>query len=74
MLPCYFWIEFLKKKDDNSFITYSLGVYYSVLMAPKLGEMDEVIKTIDLNSLPTNDNNQGRTLLVRASSFSPRVV
>nr|XP_016514833.1 PREDICTED: GPI ethanolamine phosphate transferase 2-like isoform X3 [Nicotiana tabacum] len=44
-----------------------LGGRNSVLMAPKLGEMDEVIKTIDLNSLPTNDNNQGRTLLLVVS-------
>ncbi|PHT64906.1 hypothetical protein T459_29331 [Capsicum annuum] len=29
--------------------------------------MDEVIKTIDVNSIPTNDNDQGRTLLLVVS-------
>ncbi|KAG5575943.1 hypothetical protein H5410_056077 [Solanum commersonii] len=46
-----------------------LGGHNSMLMAPKLEEMDEVIKTIDLNSLPTNNNDQGRALLVCASIF-----
>ncbi|KAH0713648.1 hypothetical protein KY289_009607 [Solanum tuberosum] len=42
-----------------------LGGRNSMPMTPKLGEMDEVIKTIDLNSLPTNNNDQGRTLLAQ---------
>ncbi|KAG5576717.1 hypothetical protein H5410_056851 [Solanum commersonii] len=42
-----------------------LGGRNSMLMAPKLGEVDELIKTIDLNSLPTNNHDQGRTLLER---------
>ncbi|WMV54940.1 hypothetical protein MTR67_048325 [Solanum verrucosum] len=44
-----------------------LGGRNSMSMAPKLGEMDEVIKTIDLNSLSTNNNDQGRTLLLVVS-------
>lgn len=38
-------------------------------MAPKLKEMDEVVKMIHLSTIQTRDNDQGKTLLVCATSF-----
>ncbi|KAG5574560.1 hypothetical protein H5410_054694 [Solanum commersonii] len=75
-------VDELSRADWSLLILHYLGLDHvghlggrsSVLMAPKLREMDEVIKMIDLNSLPTNNNDQGRTLLVCASISSARVV
>lgn len=36
-------------------------------MAPKLSEMDDVVKMIHMNSILNQKNDQGRTLLVRRS-------
>ncbi|KAK4356289.1 hypothetical protein RND71_025260 [Anisodus tanguticus] len=68
-------VDELSRADWSFLILHYLGLDHvghlggrnSVLMAPKLREMDEVIKTIDLNSLPTNNNDQGRTLLLVVS-------
>ncbi|KAH0747274.1 hypothetical protein KY285_008931 [Solanum tuberosum] len=68
-------VDELSRADWSLLILHYLGLDHvghlggrsSVLMAPKLGEMDEVIKMIDLNSLPTNNNDQGRTLLLVVS-------
>ncbi|XP_060184142.1 GPI ethanolamine phosphate transferase 2 isoform X1 [Lycium barbarum] len=68
-------VDELSRADWSLLILHYLGLDHvghlggrnSVLMAPKLGEMDEVIKTIVLNSLPTNNNDQGRTLLLVVS-------
>ncbi|XP_049372254.1 GPI ethanolamine phosphate transferase 2 [Solanum verrucosum] len=68
-------VDELSRADWSLLILHYLGLDHvghlggrsSVLMAPKLREMDEVIKMIDLNSLPTNNNDQGRTLLLVVS-------
>lgn len=68
-------VDELSRTDWNLLILHYLGLDHvghlggrnSVLMAPKLREMDEVVKMIDLNSLPTNNNDQGRTLLLVVS-------
>ncbi|KAH1058643.1 hypothetical protein GLYMA_02G041300v4 [Glycine max] len=51
-----------------NFILFSklnLDIYcFNVLMAPKLFEMDEVVKMIHINTLQNLENDQGKTLLV----------
>lgn len=42
--------------------------YSSVFMGSKVKEMDEVIKMIHLSTKQFQDNDQGRTLLVCATS------
>eukprot|EP00256_Glycine_max_P030838 XP_006574645.2 GPI ethanolamine phosphate transferase 2 isoform X1 [Glycine max] len=50
-----------------NFILFSklnLDIYcFNVLMAPKLFEMDEVVKMIHINTLQNLENDQGKTLL-----------
>ncbi|KAK4707753.1 hypothetical protein R3W88_028678 [Solanum pinnatisectum] len=68
-------VDELSRSDWSLLILHYLGLDHvghlggrnSVLMVPKLGEMDEVVKMIDLNSSPTNNNDQGRTLLLVVS-------
>ena len=43
--------------------------YFSALMAPKLSEMDDVLKMIRMSSILNQKNDQGQTLLVRHFSF-----
>lgn len=51
-------------------IHLSQPFYFSVLMGPKLREMDEIIEKIHLNMVQTQENNDlGRTLLVCAALF-----
>lgn len=44
-----------------------IGGRNSVLMGPKLKEMDDVIKMIDLSAIQSQKEDQRRTLLVRAA-------
>lgn len=48
--------------DQTSFLTN-----FSVLMGPKLKEMDDVIKMIDLSTIQSQKEDQRRTLLVCAA-------
>ncbi|XP_027077180.1 GPI ethanolamine phosphate transferase 2 [Coffea eugenioides] len=65
----------LNRTDWNLLILHFLGLDHvghiggrnSLLMGPKLKEMDEVIKMIDLTTLKSQKYNQGRTLLVVVS-------
>ncbi|GAB4848789.1 hypothetical protein Ancab_003517 [Ancistrocladus abbreviatus] len=65
----------LNQDDWHLLILHYLGLDHvghiggrkSVLMAPKLREMDEVIKMIHLNNVLPNADDQGRTLLVVVS-------
>jgi hypothetical protein len=45
--------------------------YFSILMAPKLLEMDEVVKMIHTSIIMNQENGQGQTLLVSDASFLP---
>lgn len=49
----------------------SLSNNVSVLMPPKLREMDDVIKMIHLDSILSNDSKQGDTLLVCSYTCLP---
>ncbi|KAF8404704.1 hypothetical protein HHK36_009592 [Tetracentron sinense] len=61
--------------DWNLLILHYLGLDHvghiggrnSILMAPKLKEMDEIIKTIHLSKILSQDNNHGQTLLMVVS-------
>ncbi|KAJ6915789.1 Kinesin-like protein KIN-14A [Populus alba x Populus x berolinensis] len=65
----------LNRDDWNLLILHYLGLDHvghiggrnSILMAPKLKEMDEVVKMIHLSTIQTRDNDQGKTLLVVVS-------
>lgn len=65
----------LNRTDWNLLILHFLGLDHvghiggrnSLLMGPKLKEMDEVIKMIDLTTLKSQKCNQGRTLLMVVS-------
>nr|GMD56273.1 GPI ethanolamine phosphate transferase 2 [Ipomoea batatas] len=65
----------LKQTDWSLLILHYLGLDHvghiggrkSVLMAPKLREMDETIKMIDQGIVQTQDNDGGRTLLLVVS-------
>ncbi|KAA8546734.1 hypothetical protein F0562_003163 [Nyssa sinensis] len=62
----------LNRTDWNLLILHYLGLDHvghiggrnSVLMGPKLKEMDEVVKMIHLSALRSQDKDQGKTLLV----------
>ncbi|KAL3527537.1 hypothetical protein ACH5RR_012193 [Cinchona calisaya] len=69
-------LEFeLNRTDWNLLILHFLGLDHvghiggrnSLLMGPKLKEMDEVIKMIDLSMIQGQKDNRGRTLLMVAS-------
>ncbi|KAA8546732.1 hypothetical protein F0562_003161 [Nyssa sinensis] len=65
----------LNRTDWNLLILHYLGLDHvghiggrnSVLMGPKLKEMDEVVKMIHLSALRSQDNDQGKTLLMIVS-------
>ncbi|ONI02439.1 hypothetical protein PRUPE_6G198700 [Prunus persica] len=65
----------LNKDDWDFLILHYLGLDHvghiggrnSALMAPKLSEMDDVVKMIHMNSILNQKNDQGRTLLVVVS-------
>nr|GMD58325.1 GPI ethanolamine phosphate transferase 2 [Ipomoea batatas] len=65
----------LKQTDWSLLILHYLGLDHvghiggrkSVLMAPKLREMDETIKMIDQGIVQTQENDGGRTLLLVVS-------
>ncbi|XP_057968422.1 GPI ethanolamine phosphate transferase 2 [Malania oleifera] len=65
----------LNKDDWKILILHYLGLDHvghvggrkSVLMGPKLKEMDEVIKMIHLSTMLPEDNNKGQTLLMVVS-------
>ncbi|KAJ6678779.1 PHOSPHATIDYLINOSITOL GLYCAN-RELATED [Salix viminalis] len=65
----------LNRDDWNLLILHYLGLDHvghiggrnSILMTPKLKEMDEVVKMIHLSTIQTRDNDQGKTLLVVVS-------
>ncbi|KAF7809356.1 GPI ethanolamine phosphate transferase 2 isoform X1 [Senna tora] len=65
----------LSRDDWNLLILHYLGLDHvghiggrnSSLMAPKLSEMDEVVKMIHMNTLQNIEKDQGRTLLVVVS-------
>ncbi|GAB2226125.1 hypothetical protein Drorol1_Dr00021917 [Drosera rotundifolia] len=65
----------LDKDDWRLLILHYLGLDHighiggrkSVLMIPKLGEMDEVIRMIHLNNIANHDDHRGQTLLVVVS-------
>ncbi|BBH05770.1 Alkaline-phosphatase-like family protein [Prunus dulcis] len=65
----------LNKDDWNFLILHYLGLDHvghiggrnSALMAPKLSEMDDVVKMIHMNGILNQKNDQGRTLLVVVS-------
>ncbi|KAK9285804.1 hypothetical protein L1049_025005 [Liquidambar formosana] len=65
----------LNRDDWNILILHYLGLDHvghiggrnSFLMAPKLTEMDEVIKMIHLSTIEPQENDQGRTLLMVVS-------
>ncbi|CAK7339628.1 unnamed protein product [Dovyalis caffra] len=65
----------LNRDDWNLLILHYLGLDHvghiggrsSILMAPKLKEMDEVVKMIHLSTIQTQDNGRGKTLLVVVS-------
>ncbi|KAG5241086.1 GPI ethanolamine phosphate transferase [Salix suchowensis] len=65
----------LNRDDWNLLILHYLGLDHvghiggrnSILMTPKLKEMDEVVKMIHLSTIQTQDNDQGKTLLVVVS-------
>ncbi|KAJ7953527.1 GPI ethanolamine phosphate transferase 2 [Quillaja saponaria] len=65
----------LSRDDWNLLILHYLGLDHvghiggrnSVLMAPKLSEMDEVVKMIHMGIIHNLENDQGRTLLVVVS-------
>ncbi|XP_052196246.1 GPI ethanolamine phosphate transferase 2 isoform X2 [Diospyros lotus] len=65
----------LNRTDWNLLILHYLGLDHvghiggrsCLLMGPKLKEMDEVIKLIHLSSSQSQDNDQGRTLLMVVS-------
>uniref|UniRef100_A0A5B7BMG7 Putative Alkaline-phosphatase-like family protein n=1 Tax=Davidia involucrata TaxID=16924 RepID=A0A5B7BMG7_DAVIN len=65
----------LNRTDWNLQILHYLGLDHvghiggrnSVLMGPKLNEMDEVVKMIHLSAIQSQDNDQGQTLLMIVS-------
>ncbi|KAK2977286.1 hypothetical protein RJ640_013051, partial [Escallonia rubra] len=65
----------LDRTDWNLLILHYLGVDHvghiggrnSILMGPKLSEMDEVVKMIHLRTIQTQKSDQGRTLLLVVS-------
>ncbi|GFY90791.1 alkaline-phosphatase-like family protein [Actinidia rufa] len=67
----------LNRTDWSLLILHYLGLDHvghiggrsSVLMGPKLKEMDEVVQMIHLSAKQSQDNGQGRTLLVCATFF-----
>ncbi|KAK3024564.1 hypothetical protein RJ639_043504, partial [Escallonia herrerae] len=65
----------LDRTDWNLLILHYLGVDHvghiggrkSILMGPKLSEMDEVVKMIHLRTIQTQKSDEGRTLLLVVS-------
>ncbi|WVZ09351.1 hypothetical protein V8G54_013881 [Vigna mungo] len=71
-------VDELRKDDWNFLILHYLGLDHvghlggrnSVLMASKLFEMDEVVKTIHINTLQNLEDDQGKTLLGKCPIFN----
>ncbi|XP_038720563.1 GPI ethanolamine phosphate transferase 2 isoform X2 [Tripterygium wilfordii] len=65
----------LRRDDWSLLVLHYLGLDHvghiggrnSALMAPKLAEMDDVVKMIHLSAIQRQKNNEGRTLLVVVS-------